>query len=148
MAVQLHERLGLQSRECALHRHPHREVQYMSWANIVDSLQPESFAGVLDQIASGWEVAREARSEFMTWARATRDDVLAAGEGATAQTLQNLREQLRVLHKEIVFQYVANGWVGQAHVARRAWLGHLIDLLEPANDGSKKSRRVFVRRAA
>ncbi len=73
-------------------------------------------------IVTRWDASEAAHETFRQWARA---------RASAASDVVTLKAEFRQLHEALAHTLVQHGHVDEALVSRRAFVAHLIDVVEP-----------------
>jgi hypothetical protein len=102
-----------------------RITQALSWSRV----EPE-----LEQLAHRAELDDEQRRAFVAWARMVHERLVSSptsGLAGLRERLDAVRREFRAVHAGVAAGWLARGHIDETLVCRRAFLGSLIDRLEP-----------------
>ncbi len=119
-----------------------------SWSDVCRVLADEPIDAALDGILARWSAAPSSHATFRSWARSMRDWLLSQGEERLPTRMLFLKEQYRWLHSELARTLIDGGNVDEALVSRRAYVGMLIDVLEPYVEPALPKKASYTRVAA
>jgi hypothetical protein len=101
---------------------------------IVEALSMDRLQVVLERLSHEAELDQDQRRAFVTWATMVGQQVLhpsAAGLTGLRERLDAVRREFRAVHAGVAAGWLARGHIDEILVCRRAFLGYLIDRIEP-----------------
>jgi hypothetical protein len=101
---------------------------------IVEALSMDRLQVVLERLSHEAELDQDQRRAFVTWATMVSQQVLqppTAGLSGLRERLEAVRREFRAVHAGVAAGWLARGHIDEILVCRRAFLGYLIDRLEP-----------------
>ncbi|MDX2011087.1 MAG: hypothetical protein SFW67_12890 [Myxococcaceae bacterium] len=105
------------------------ETERITHALSMSRLEPE-----LEALAHRAELDDEQRRAFFAWAGMVREQLLSpatSGLSGLRERLEAVRREFRAVHAGVAAGWLARGHIDETLVCRRAFLGALIDRIEP-----------------
>ncbi len=117
---------------------------------VINALSPRRLEPVLTRLAKHAELDPEQRRAFQAWTGAMIDRLTAptsVGLAGLREGLESVRAEFRALHAGVAAGWLARGHIDLELVSRRAFLAHVIDVVEPLV-GHEPNRARMVKAAA